>query len=519
MGVQEKTEQVSRAGAGKAGKKMVVPAVALIALLLIAVGVWQLEAQRNGLTVETGNVGTTPVTFYGPNDAEPAPLIVVAHGFAGSRPLMEAYSLAFARAGYLVLAFDFEGHGRNPVPMSGDVEAIEGTTQLLIDETLKVMQAGLARPGVDGRVALVGHSMASDIIVRAAQRDPRIISVIAISPFSQAVTATHPHNLLMISGEWEPRLRAFARDALAMVSADAAEGDTVRSEDGAVIRRAVVAPNVEHVGVLYSRPAIAEAVAWLNMAFDRSQAQSQAPAIPTRTDWIAMVLAGTVILVWPLARLLPQRAPPSIGLSLRVFASALLVPMVSVPLIAVWIPSGFLPVLVADYLAVHMLLYGVVQLVLLRASGLADSGLRVTRYTLAVGALLAVYGVLVFGLALDRYVASFMPHTGRLPIIAALAIGAVPFMLADSAMAHAHPKLWARALVRLAFLASLAIAVALDFEGLFFLILIIPIIALFFLVFGLMGRWVEARAGPLASGLGLGLLLAWSLGVTFPMFV
>ena len=512
--MQDDDEEIGKAGAGKGFKKstrkIAAPVVALVALMLIAIGVWQLEAQRSGLTVETTSVGTTPVTIYAPHDAEPLPLVVVAHGFAGSRPLMEAYSLAIAQAGYLVLAFDFEGHGRNPVPMSGDVETIEGTTQLLIDETLKVMEAGLARPEADGQVALLGHSMASDIIVRAADREPRIASVIAISPFSEAVTATLPQNLLMITGEWEPRLRTFARDALQMVDADAQEGDTARSEDGAVIRRAVVAPNVEHVGVLYSRIAITEALAWLNTTFDRTRT----PTIPARIGWIYLVLTGTVILAWPLARLLPQRAPLSTGLSHRRFAAALLVPMVAVPLVAVWIPGGFLPVLVADYLAVHMLLYGVVQLVFLRALGL-----RITGYALAVGVLLAAYGILVFGLALDRYVASFVPHVGRLPIIAALALGAVPFMLADGAMAHAHPQLWRRALIRLAFLASLAIAVALDFEGLFFLILIIPIIALFFLVFGLMGRWVEARAGPLASGLGLGLLLAWSLGVTFPMFV
>ena len=202
--MQDENEQT---GAGKgfknSARKMATPVVALVALLLIAIGVWQLEAQRSGLTVETTSVGTTPVTIYAPNDAGPVPLVVVAHGFAGSRPLMEAYSLAIAQAGYLVLAFDFEGHGRNPVPMSGDVDAIEGTTQLLIDETLKVVEAGLARPEADGQVALLGHSMASDIIVRAADRDQRIASVVAISPFSEAVTANLPQNLLMITGEWE----------------------------------------------------------------------------------------------------------------------------------------------------------------------------------------------------------------------------------------------------------------------------------------------------------------------------
>ena len=485
-------------------------AVAVFALALIVTGIWRLEGQRAGLSIQNTAVGTTPVTFYAPEEAEPAPLVVVAHGFAGSRPLMEAYALALARAGYLVASFDFEGHGRNPVPMSGDVDAIEGTTQLLIDETLKVMEAGLARPEANGQVAILGHSMASDIIVRAAGRDGRIGPIVAVSPFSQAVTESHPENLLMITGQWEARLREFALGAARMVDSDAQEGETARSEDGRVIRRAVVAPHVEHVGVLYSPAAIGEAVAWLNAAF----ARAEPAAVPARIGWICLVLLGTVVLVWPLARLLPGRAPPRPEPSSRTFMLALAVPAIAVPLMAVWLPRGILPVLVADYLALHLLLYGAIQLALLRFAGL-----RLTGGALAIGLLLAAYGVLAFGLALDRYVASFVPHMGRLPIIAALAVGALPFMLADSAMAYAYPHLWRRALIRLAFLASLALAVAIDFERLFFLILIIPVIALFFLIFGLMGRWVEARAGPLASGLGLGLLLAWSLGVTFPMFV
>ena len=69
------------------------------------------------------------------------------------------------------------------------------------------------------------------------------------------------------------------------------------------------------------------------------------------------------------------------------------------------------------------------------------------------------------------------------------------------------------------FLASLALAVALDFEGLFFLVIILPVIVLFFLLFGTMGGWVGRRTGlPAAAGIGLGLVLAWSLGVSFPMF-
>lgn len=34
----------------------------------------------------------------------------------------------------------------------------------------------------------------------------------------------------------------------------------------------------------------------------------------------------------------------------------------------------------------------------------------------------------------------------------------------------------------------------------------------------MMGRWVAPRFGALSAGLGLGLVLAWSLGVSFPLF-
>jgi hypothetical protein len=75
-----------------------------------------------------------------------------------------------------------------------------------------------------------------------------------------------------------------------------------------------------------------------------------------------------------------------------------------------------------------------------------------------------------------------------------------------------------RLLTRLSFLTSLGIAVALDFEALFFLLLIAPVLVLFYLVFGTMGRATAERVGPLSSGLALGLELAWAIGVSFPLF-
>jgi hypothetical protein len=123
----------------------------------------------------------------------------------------------------------------------------------------------------------------------------------------------------------------------------------------------------------------------------------------------------------------------------------------------------------------------------------------------------------VFGLALDRYAANFWPTPGRLWIIVVLLVGALPYTLADSVLA-ANRGTFVRISLRLGLLASLGIAVALDFEGLFFLMLIAPVLVLFYLVFGTMGRDMTARAGPVTSGLALGVVLAWALGVSFPLF-
>lgn len=485
---------------------------ALAALLLGGLGLWKLEAARAGLTIAPLQVGTTPATVYGKQDAPPAPAIVIAHGFAGSRQFMEAYALALAQAGYVVVSFDFEGHGRNPTPMRGDVTRVDGTTRYLMRETGRVIDAALALPGVDGRVALLGHSMASDIIVRQAIADRRVNATVAISMFSEAVTKTEPRNLLIVSGGFETFLRENALKNARLVDPAATEGATVGDAASGTRRRAAVAPGVEHVSVLYSTAAIREARDWLDTVFGRASKGE----VHTTGGWIVLLLAGIVLLAWPLARLLPPGVAAPSPIALKSFLPAVLVPAIVTPILLSFVNTRFLPVLVADYLAAHLLVYGALSLALLRWSGVRIGGVA----WLAALAL-AAWGIGAFGGALDRYVASFMPIPARIAIIAAIALGAIAYMLADSvALEGGRARVWRLLLARGAFLASLGIAVALDFKRLFFLLIIIPVIVAFFVVFGLMGGWGGRRTlSPAAVGVGLGIILAWSLGVTFPMFV
>jgi pimeloyl-ACP methyl ester carboxylesterase len=479
--------------------------------LFCIAGIWNLEQARSGLTITPLSVGSTPASVYQLKNTGKAPAIVIAHGFAGSRQLMEAYALMLAQAGYIIVSFDFEGHGRNPTPMTGDITQVSGTTQILKREVRRVVDAALALPSVDGRVALLGHSMASDIIVREAVEDTRVSATVTISMFSEAVTKSEPRNLLMISGEWESFLRANALQKAQLTEPAAKEGETVSDPSTSSRRRTFVAPHVEHVSVLYSSQALRDARDWLDEVFGR---KSQSPLAATG-GWIVSLLAGILLLAWPLASLLPRMERPATSLPLRTFLLATLLPAALTPLLLTFVDTRFLPILVADYLAAHLFVFGIISL-----GVLTWNGVTLKPIAWASAAALTAYGLLIFGFAMDRYVASFMPNAARAQVIAMIAIGSLPSMIADAlATDGGRAPYWRVFLGRGVFLASLGVAVLLDFERLFFLLIIIPVIILFFVVFGMMGGWVARRSmSPVAAGIGLGLILAWSLGVSFPMF-
>ncbi|WPZ34019.1 alpha/beta fold hydrolase [Thalassobaculum sp. OXR-137] len=472
-----------------------------VALVLILGSVAVLEGARRGVEIRTLTVGETPVSAYALAGAE-GPVVVVAHGFAGSRQMMQGYALPLAWAGYRVFSFDFLGHGRHPLPMSGDVTAVEGTTRLLMAQTDAVIDAVS-----DGRapVALLGHSMATDVLARVAAERDDIGPVVLISAFSQAITSQSPRDLLMITGAWEPGLRDAALRAARLVAPDAQEDETVTA--GPVVRRAEVAPLADHVSILQNRDARAAAVDWIDRAYGRGAGTTLWP-----TGWAILGLFGGLVLIFGgMARSLPADEPASGRLSWRQVAVATVLPAVLAPLVAVPLNPNLLPVLVADYLALHLALFGLLQLAL------------IWRWRLPVGrvsiaALLLVLGwCCLFGFALDRYVANFWPTAGRFWIVAAMALGAVPFMVADAVLTL-RARIAQRLVLRAGFLVSLGVAVALDFSGLFFLLMIAPVVLVFYLVFGTVGRASAVRAGPLASGLALGLVLAWALGVSFPLF-
>ncbi len=497
--------------------------LALIGSLAVGLGLVNLRAAETGVTEEFVTIGHIPATVFRKAGAGPAPVVIIAHGFAGSQQIMRSFALTFARNGLIAVTFDFAGHGQNPKPLTGNITREDGATVTLVKETEQV--AAFARTLGDGRIAVLGHSMASDIVVRFAGRNPDVAATIAVSMFSPAVTREVPRNLLVIVGDWEGMLKKEALRAVGLVSApvEARPDVTYGDMTAGTARRAAFSSYSEHVGVLYRTDSMVEAQTWLDQVFGLSRPDG--PEVAERGRWIALLFLGLALLVKPLTGLLPVVADgwAGAGLGWRRLWVPLVVPAILTPLLLRVLPTHFLPVLVGDYLAVHFAMYGVLTATCLwwvgkdlppRDEPICSRSL----FVLATLILLAFYALGVVW-PINTMFTNFVPGVDRLPLILAMTAGTVVYFLGDEWLTRGEGSArGAYFASKAALIASLGIAVALDFERLFFLLIIVPVIVLFFLFFGLISRWVYRRTRhPWVAGLANAVAIAWSIGVTFPL--
>jgi dienelactone hydrolase len=434
--------------------------VACLALLAIAFGVRQLERARQGVTITTQHLGLTPVTVFRPaHPSGPAPVVLIAHGFAGSQQLMQPFALTLARNGYVAITFDFPGHGRNPAPMTGGLAAQSESLRVLLKSMSEMGACAGRLAGTDdapGRYAVIGHSMASDIVVRHAQSHREVQASVGVSLFAPSIgdrtASDSPRNLLVIDGALEPGV--MAAEALRVVGRiagpTATQDRTYGSFADGTARRATLSPGVEHIGVLYSAHTLAQALDWLDTAFGRPPAVQ--PFIDARGPWLGLLLLGVVALAWPLSRLLPRVGRPSsvahaplarpTWRAWRRQSVLALAPAVFTPLLLWKLPTDFLPLLLGDYLALHFALYGALTLAALVWAGY------------------------------------------RVPRAAAL---------------------------------TLVLTIALNPQRLFFLAIIVRAILLLFIVYGLFSRWAGRASGhPAVAAAANALAFGAFIAVTFP---
>ncbi|MCA3150853.1 MAG: alpha/beta hydrolase, partial [Rhodocyclaceae bacterium] len=300
--------------------------VALAALLLAGQSLRTLESARRGLEVTRSHVDAIPVTVFRPAGGRPAddravarPVVVIAHGFAGSQQLMQAFATTTARNGMIAVTFDFPGHGRHPQPLPGSLQEHDALLAALLGALDRIVGFARTLPGADGRVALLGHSMASDLVVRQAQADPSIVATVGVSLVYGGARMVAPRNLLSVYGSIEPAMvQSFGRRLVAGPDATDEDAQGVvpgrtygRFEDGSA-RRFMLANGAEHIGVLYHATSQRESLEWLRQAFDdpghTAPPSTDSRFIDARGPALAGLLAGALLLAWPLSTLLGRRA-------------------------------------------------------------------------------------------------------------------------------------------------------------------------------------------------------------------
>ncbi|WP_155707197.1 alpha/beta hydrolase, partial [Gloeocapsopsis dulcis] len=247
----------------------------LLSILLIGLSWWGIIAARSGLVVRSFEQESIPLMYLAPQQAQAVPGVLIAHGYAGSKQLMLGYAHVLARAGYATMLWDFDGHGAN----SNQLQRFE--LQQNLNVALNVL---LKQPEVDRtRLALLGHSMGSGIVMSAGIEQVLFAAAIAVSPTGASVTSQAPRNLQLQAGSWEGRFIANAQQLLA------AGGGSNDNFAAGTARELVIVPNAEHITILFNDASHQAALRWLNATFNQSSTSNY---VDRRMGWYGLHLLG-----------------------------------------------------------------------------------------------------------------------------------------------------------------------------------------------------------------------------------
>jgi pimeloyl-ACP methyl ester carboxylesterase len=293
--------------------------------------------------------------------------VVLFHGLAANRKIMENLARVFAEMGVRVFIPDLPGHGGSKGPF---------TPQRAEECSLSLLRGLAARGMIDPEhTILLGHSMGGAIALRIAPKF-RPAGVIAISPAPMvAAHGVAPENLLyrdppplgpntlILASQIEPKgLRANAEDLAAT------------RQDGSV--RFKLIPWNTHVGVLFSRTVASDCQDWAKRVFHRTETRGHLPSeanIAGGVLGIAGVLLLAVPFLWEMfgeekikrkevdaAPRKREERPTGLPTTLRAALEYAAVSIAMMLLLKYWVPLRFIRLFEGDYLASFFLIVGVV---------------------------------------------------------------------------------------------------------------------------------------------------------------
>ncbi|MEZ7131452.1 alpha/beta fold hydrolase [Nonomuraea sp. AD125B] len=199
-------------------------AALVAALALIGVTTWlvwpsapQARGQDQAISVVDGPDDDQRVqldaTFFPPSGGGKAPVVLLAHGFGGSKQSMRQQAAQLAQDGYAVLTWSARGFGRSTgeIALNSPDYEVKDVKQL-IDWVAKRPEVQLDAAG-DPRVGIVGGSYGGAIALMTAAFDQRVDAIVPQITWADLADALFPNNAARATsgGLGDPETGVFKR--------------------------------------------------------------------------------------------------------------------------------------------------------------------------------------------------------------------------------------------------------------------------------------------------------------------
>ena len=470
-----------------------------------------LEEEKFVIT-KSENLEGVPITIT-TNEKPSGYLVVIAHGFAGSSTFMRSIAVALARAGHFTVRFDFYGHGESANPFYGDVMRKTGPTRRFINQLNLVIDEYKKRYNY-AKVVLVGHSMASDIIVRATQNREDIASVIAISSYTGEILKKNFPNFLVVNGEWEKGLIAKTKELFNANGISGVQVEKIYGKHSANnARKLSVISGADHVGILYAKKTQTEILNWITPSKEGIENKTNRIGV-----WALGIFASLWFIFFFISSLLAKNKRENFPTSKLRFSILVFMILIPVPLFLPKFQISLINFPVHNHIFNHLFIISCLSILL---SPVRFGEKWIHTFNLRIIAFLLFYFIFGLGYILNFYVSQYYISGGRVEIFLILMIVTIPICLITQAFYEAskNGSIYAN-LFKTVIICSLIYSVYLDPPNLFLLVYAILLFISFNVVFGFLSNFLNNKIRSFVSiGIVNGIVLSLTFTSAIPLYI
>lgn len=485
----------------------------IIVIITALVSSYKLIVAEDNLQTFHETTNESPIVITKPIKSNEE-LVFIAHGFAGSSSFMRSIAVSLAKSGYTTIRFDFLGHGKHSLPYSGSITSLRGATSLFINQTNDIVDYYLKKYDKKSAV-IIGHSMATDIIVRTALKRDDINAVIGISTYTDAIQNDTPRNVLILNGEWESKLRNKALEILRQSNIkDPLEDVLYGSFYDGTSRKTVAIKNSDHVRILYSEQTQKEINDWISKTTNKNIE----PNVNNIGLWTIVLISSLFFLFIIIIDYIPNKRKIKINIPVIHIFSVNLVAAFLTPILLKTSTFEIINIPTHNYLINHLLLYSFFLMILIPNKIYRNI---LSTFNAYIFLIVIIFYTLIIGGVIDSYISSFYPSSIRINLIAWTMLGCLPLMVIIQIFNdNQKNNLIMRNITNFFLVLSLSTAIYFNFEELFLLGYAIFLFIAFTLFFGFLSNVLNKKYGNLLSiGLVNGVTLSWTFAIALPIYI